>query len=137
MFIFLILTDSFLIQPFYVLYTARQKKAAKIFPRPTAGPLRPIVQCQTLKHNMKSRAGRGFTLEELKVLHLFIVLPSIYVALEPFFSVNLLVCFNGTYNNLLLFVYLIYSMSYFCVNLSFSFLLCKVHMFSFASWQVY
>jgi len=45
---------------------ARQKKAAKIFPRPTAGPLRPIVQCQTLKYNMKSRAGRGFTLEELK-----------------------------------------------------------------------
>uniref|UniRef100_K3ZXS1 60S ribosomal protein L13 n=1 Tax=Setaria italica TaxID=4555 RepID=K3ZXS1_SETIT len=32
----------------------------------TAGPLRPIVQCQTLKYNMKSRAGRGFTLEELK-----------------------------------------------------------------------
>jgi large subunit ribosomal protein L13e len=45
---------------------ARQKKAVKIFPRPTAGPLRPIVQCQTLKYNMKSRAGKGFTLEELK-----------------------------------------------------------------------
>ncbi|URD79311.1 Syntaxin [Musa troglodytarum] len=45
---------------------ARQKKAVKIFPRPTAGPLRPIVQCQTLKYNMKSRSGRGFTLEELK-----------------------------------------------------------------------
>ncbi|KAJ4773512.1 60S ribosomal protein L13 [Rhynchospora pubera] len=45
---------------------ARQKKAVKIFPRPIAGPLRPIVQCQTLKYNMKSRAGRGFTLEELK-----------------------------------------------------------------------
>ncbi|URE24710.1 60S ribosomal protein L13 [Musa troglodytarum] len=45
---------------------ARQKKAVKIFPHPTAGPLRPIVQCQTLKYNMKSRAGRGFTLEELK-----------------------------------------------------------------------
>ncbi|CAL9160362.1 unnamed protein product [Musa hybrid cultivar] len=45
---------------------ARQKKAVKIFPRPTAGPLRPVVQCQTLKYNMKSRAGRGFTLEELK-----------------------------------------------------------------------
>jgi hypothetical protein len=76
-FIFLTLTDTFLIQPCYVVYTARQKKAAKIFPRPTAGPLRPIVQCQTLKYNMKSRAGRGFTLEELKVIHLFIVLPSI------------------------------------------------------------
>ncbi|CAD5173804.1 60S ribosomal protein L13-1 [Musa acuminata AAA Group] len=45
---------------------ARQKKAVKIFPRPTSGPLCPIVQCQTLKYNMKSRAGRGFTLEELK-----------------------------------------------------------------------
>ncbi|XP_008234598.1 PREDICTED: 60S ribosomal protein L13-3-like [Prunus mume] len=46
--------------------TARQKKAVKIFPRPTAGPLRPIVHGQTLKYNMKIRAGRGFTLEELK-----------------------------------------------------------------------
>ncbi|KAM0837541.1 hypothetical protein ACQ4PT_061573 [Festuca glaucescens] len=45
---------------------ARQKKAVKIFPRPTSGPVRPIVQCQTLKYNMKARAGRGFTLEELK-----------------------------------------------------------------------
>ncbi|EHA8590894.1 60S ribosomal protein L13-2 [Cocos nucifera] len=49
-----------------VVKKARQKKAVKIFPRPTAGPLRPIVQCQTLKYNMKPRAGRGFTLEELK-----------------------------------------------------------------------
>ncbi|KAL8500982.1 hypothetical protein ACS0TY_020533 [Phlomoides rotata] len=45
---------------------ARQKKAIKIFPRPTAGPLRPIVHCQTLKYNMKVRAGKGFSLEELK-----------------------------------------------------------------------
>ncbi|KAG9158069.1 hypothetical protein Leryth_000233 [Lithospermum erythrorhizon] len=45
---------------------ARQKKAVKIFPRPTAGPLRPIVHGQTVKYNMKVRAGRGFTLEELK-----------------------------------------------------------------------
>jgi hypothetical protein len=30
----------------------------------------PIVQCQTLKYNMKSRAGRGFILEELKVMSL-------------------------------------------------------------------
>ncbi|KAJ1390854.1 Ribosomal protein L13e [Sesbania bispinosa] len=45
---------------------ARQKKAVKIFPRPTAGPLRPIVHGQTLKYNMKVRAGRGFSLEELK-----------------------------------------------------------------------
>lgn len=45
---------------------ARQKKAVKIFPRPTAGPLRPIVHGQTQKYNMKIRAGRGFSLEELK-----------------------------------------------------------------------
>ncbi|KAK9115634.1 hypothetical protein Sjap_014581 [Stephania japonica] len=47
---------------------ARQKKAVKIFPRPTAGPLRPIVHGQTLKYNMKVRAGRGFSLEELKAV---------------------------------------------------------------------
>ncbi|KAK6926133.1 Ribosomal protein L13e [Dillenia turbinata] len=45
---------------------ARQKKAVKIFPRPTAGPLRPVVHCPTRKYNMKKRAGRGFSLEELK-----------------------------------------------------------------------
>lgn len=51
-----------------LLYSsARQKKAVKIFPRPTAGPLRPIVHGQTLKYNMKVRGGRGFSLEELKV----------------------------------------------------------------------
>lgn len=54
---------------FGVLYvSARQKKAVKIFPRPTAGPLRPVVHCQTLKYNMKVRAGKGFSLEELKVM---------------------------------------------------------------------
>lgn len=45
---------------------ARQKKAVKEFPRPTAGSLRPVVHCQTKKYNMKLRAGRGFSLEELK-----------------------------------------------------------------------
>ncbi|KAI3893293.1 hypothetical protein MKW92_016509 [Papaver armeniacum] len=45
---------------------ARQKKVVKIFPRPTSGPLRPVVHGQTLKYNMKVRAGRGFSLEELK-----------------------------------------------------------------------
>lgn len=45
---------------------ARQLKAVKIFPRPTAGPLRPIVHGQTLKYNMKVRAGRGIFLEELQ-----------------------------------------------------------------------
>ena len=46
---------------------ARQKKAVKVFPRPTAGPLRPVVHCQTRKYNMKVREGRGFSLEELKM----------------------------------------------------------------------
>nr|XP_016441694.1 PREDICTED: 60S ribosomal protein L13-2-like [Nicotiana tabacum] len=46
---------------------AMQQKAVKIFPRPTAGSLRPIVREQTLKYNMKVHAGRGFSLEELKV----------------------------------------------------------------------
>jgi ribosomal protein L13E len=51
-----------------VLFAVRQKKAVAVFPRPTAGPLRPVVHSQTLKYNSKIRAGRGFTLEELKVL---------------------------------------------------------------------
>lgn len=45
----------------------------KIFPRPTAGPLRPIVHGQTLKYNMKVRAGKGFSLEELKVKLIFLL----------------------------------------------------------------
>lgn len=44
----------------------RQKKAAAIAPRPTAGLLRPVVHCQTWKYNTRLRAGRGFTFEELK-----------------------------------------------------------------------
>ncbi len=45
---------------------ARQAKAVKISPRPVAGALRPVVRCPTQKYNMKLRAGRGFTLEEIK-----------------------------------------------------------------------
>ena len=45
----------------------RIKKARAIAPRPVAGPLRPIVRCPTFKYNNKVRAGRGFTIEELKV----------------------------------------------------------------------
>ncbi|KAJ3299459.1 60S ribosomal protein L13 [Borealophlyctis nickersoniae] len=45
---------------------ARVKKAARIAPRPIDGLLRPAVRGQTLKYNTKLRAGRGFTLEELK-----------------------------------------------------------------------
>jgi hypothetical protein len=45
----------------------RIKKALKVAPRPAAGQLRPIVRCPTIKYNTKVRAGKGFTLEELKV----------------------------------------------------------------------
>jgi len=44
----------------------RLDKAKAIAPRPVAGLLRPIVHCQTLRYNAKVRAGRGFTLDELK-----------------------------------------------------------------------
>ena len=46
---------------------ARLAKAKKVFPRPVSGPLRPIVRGQTIKYNLKRKAGRGFTFEELKV----------------------------------------------------------------------
>merc|ERR1712108_30925 len=41
-------------------------KAARIFPRPLSGALRPVVHAPTNKYNMKERYGRGFTFEELK-----------------------------------------------------------------------
>lgn len=44
----------------------RAKKAALIAPRPVSGPLRPITRGMTLKYNIKVKAGRGFTLAELK-----------------------------------------------------------------------
>jgi ribosomal protein L13E len=44
-------------------FAARQKKAVKIFQRPTAGPFQPIVDGKTMKYNNKVRAGRDFTLE--------------------------------------------------------------------------
>ena len=44
----------------------RKAKAQKIAPRPAGGALRPIVQCQTQRYNIKSRKGRGFTPMELK-----------------------------------------------------------------------
>merc|ERR1712137_1496495 len=45
---------------------ARAAKAAKMAPRPASGPLRPMVHGQTQKYNLKVKAGRGFTLAELK-----------------------------------------------------------------------
>ncbi|KAF7101677.1 hypothetical protein CFC21_102940 [Triticum aestivum] len=67
---------------------ARQKKAVKIFPRPTSGPLRPIVQCQTRKYNMKARAGRGFTLEELKLLSCMFLSAGIPKKLAPTIGIS-------------------------------------------------
>ena len=49
------------------LPAARSEKAAKVFPRPVAGLLRPVVRGQTLRYNTKRRLGRGFSHEELKV----------------------------------------------------------------------
>lgn len=45
---------------------ARAEKAKAVFPRPSAGVLKPVVRGQTIKYNSKQRLGRGFTLEELK-----------------------------------------------------------------------
>ncbi|KAK4935840.1 60S ribosomal protein L13 [Elasticomyces elasticus] len=44
---------------------ARLSKAAAVAPRPV-DKLRPVVRCPTLKYNRRARAGRGFTLVELK-----------------------------------------------------------------------
>lgn len=44
----------------------RVKKAAAVFPRPSAGKLRPLVHPPTQRYNMKIRVGRGFTIAELK-----------------------------------------------------------------------
>ena len=46
--------------------TKRLEKAKAIAPRPVAGLLRPVVHCQTIRYNARVRAGRGFTLDELK-----------------------------------------------------------------------
>ncbi|KAH6678383.1 putative 60S ribosomal protein L13 [Halenospora varia] len=44
---------------------SRLAKAAAVAPRPV-DKLRPIVRCPTIKYNRRVRAGRGFTLTELK-----------------------------------------------------------------------
>merc|ERR1712048_1538653 len=46
--------------------TNRKEKAKKLFPRPAAGLLRPIVHPPTQRYNMKLRIGKGFTLDELR-----------------------------------------------------------------------
>ncbi|KAG9241573.1 putative 60S ribosomal protein L13 [Calycina marina] len=44
---------------------ARLSKAAAVAPRPV-DKLRPVVRCPTIKYNRRVRAGRGFTITELK-----------------------------------------------------------------------
>ena len=44
----------------------RLAKAQRVFPRPVSGLVRPVVRCQTIRYNTKKRAGKGFTLQELK-----------------------------------------------------------------------
>ena len=45
---------------------ARLTKAAAVAPRPV-DKLKPVVRCPTIKYNRRVRAGRGFSLAELKV----------------------------------------------------------------------
>lgn len=55
----------------------RLQKAAAIAPRPAAGLLRPVVRCPTFRYNTKVRAGKGFSLAELKVHHIRLI-PKLY-----------------------------------------------------------
>lgn len=48
---------------------ARLTKAAKIAPKPLDA-LRPVVRAPTIRYNRKVRAGRGFTLAEIKAVGL-------------------------------------------------------------------
>jgi len=47
---------------------ARKEKAARVFPRPVSGPVRPLVHGQTRRYSAKVKIGRGFTLEELRAV---------------------------------------------------------------------
>ena len=44
----------------------RLAKAERIAPRPAKGALRPVVHGTTRRYNMKLRAGRGFSLDEIR-----------------------------------------------------------------------
>lgn len=48
---------------------SRLQKVAKVSPKPV-DTLKPIIRCPTIKYNRKLRAGRGFTLAELKAVGL-------------------------------------------------------------------
>ncbi len=44
----------------------RLAKAQRVAPRPTKGALRPVVRGTTRRYNTKVRAGRGFSLDEVR-----------------------------------------------------------------------
>ncbi|KAH7040828.1 ribosomal protein L13e [Microdochium trichocladiopsis] len=61
----------------------RKAKAAALAPRPV-DKLRPIVRCPTIKYNRRVRAGRGFSLAELKAAGIpKLVAPTIGIAVDP------------------------------------------------------
>lgn len=45
----------------------RVTKARAVFPRPASGPIRPVVRCPSVRYHTKVRAGRGFSVAEVKV----------------------------------------------------------------------
>jgi large subunit ribosomal protein L13e len=47
-------------------YQKRLVKAQRVAPRPTKGALRPVVRGTTRRYNTKVRAGRGFSLDEIR-----------------------------------------------------------------------
>lgn len=62
---------------------ARAAKAKAISPRPVKGMLRPIVHGSTIRYNMKTKLGRGFTLDELKAAGISAKLaPTIGIAVD-------------------------------------------------------
>ncbi|KAF2748016.1 60S ribosomal protein L13, partial [Sporormia fimetaria CBS 119925] len=62
---------------------ARIEKAARVAPRPV-DRLRPVVRCPTVKYNRRVRAGRGFSLAELKAAGIPRKLaPTIGIAVDP------------------------------------------------------
>jgi len=62
---------------------ARQAKAAAVAPRPV-DKLRPVVRCPTIKYNRRVRAGRGFSLAELKAAGVPRKLaPTIGISVDP------------------------------------------------------
>ncbi|KAI0105303.1 ribosomal protein L13e [Nemania sp. FL0031] len=61
---------------------ARAAKAAALAPRPV-DKLRPVVRCPTIKYNRRVRAGRGFTLTELKEAGIpRLVAPTVGIAVD-------------------------------------------------------